>query len=271
MRIRKKDKTNVIRVGAFLTVLVTIMMIMIASIGKEHSIFDPKVEITARVGNVSNLKVGSYVELKGIRVGSVSSIQIVSPEKVEIKASILESQLKWIKQDSTVEINNAGLVGDKFLDIQAGSADAPKFNPEKDILQSVGEGGFKQIVAKGENIAATTETILLKIDGILTRLENGQKIADGVASMSSAAQNLEAITKELRGANMGTMAKSVTSSMQRLDRILGRVENGPGTANSLIYDDVLHDDLKALLGGAQRNKVLKYFIRESIKNSEKKK
>ena len=59
--------------------------------------------------------------------------------------------------------------------------------------------------------------------------------------------------------------------MQRLDRILGRVENGPGTANSLIYDDVLHDDLKALLGGAQRNKVLKYFIRESIKNSEKKK
>jgi phospholipid/cholesterol/gamma-HCH transport system substrate-binding protein len=41
--------------------------------------------------------------------------------------------------------------------------------------------------------------------------------------------------------------------------------------NSLIYSDDVHEELRALLGGANRNKVIKYFIRESIKNSEQKK
>ena len=52
---------------------------------------------------------------------------------------------------------------------------------------------------------------------------------------------------------------------------MSRIENGPGTMNSMIYDDGLHDDLRSLLGGASRNKIIKYFIRESIKGSERKK
>jgi hypothetical protein len=35
----------------------------------------------------------------------------------------------------------------------------------------------------------------------------------------------------------------------------------------LIYDDALHADLRKLLGGAERNTVIKYFIRESIKKA----
>lgn len=271
MRIRKKDKKNVIRVGAFISALTLVLMIMVTSIGKEHSVFAPKLIVTARVENVSNLKPGSYVELKGIRVGSVEAIDIISPEMVEIKAKILASHLKWIKQDSKVDISNAGLVGDKFLEISAGAADAEAFDPEKDILYAKSGSGLNQIMEKGENIAKVTENILLKIDHMLTRLDNGAVIADGATALSKAAQNLEVITKELMEAKLGTTAKNVSSTMARMDRIMGQIEKGPGTANSLIYDDALHDDLRALLGGAQRNKVIKYFIRESIKNSEKKK
>jgi hypothetical protein len=67
---------------------------------------------------------------------------------------------------------------------------------------------------------------------------------------------------------MGDMVKNVNVSMASMNRILNRVEKGPGTINSLIYDENVHDDLRALLGGAQRNKTIRYFIRESIKKSE---
>lgn len=275
MRIRKKDQSNVVKVGIFIAGLTAVLMIMIASIGKENSIFDSKVDIVARVANVSNLKPGSYVELKGIRIGTVSAINIVSEEEVEITMTILEKELKWIKEDSKVSISTAGLVGDKFVEIYKGTKEARTFKPNKDVLLSEDLTDLKKIMTKGDSIATVTDRIMLKLDTILYNLGDGKTVVDTVNNLNKASSNLEKLTADLQKANMGQMVSNVNASMMSLNkasgslsRILTRVESGPGTVNSLIYDESVHDDLKALLGGAQRNKVIKYFIRESIKKSE---
>lgn len=270
MRTRKKDKQNLVKVGAFITLLTVVLMIMVASIGKESSLFAPKADIRARVSNVSNLKPGSYVELKGIRVGSVDSIEIISEDQVEIVFTILEKELKWIRKDTTVKISNAGLVGDKFLEIVGGSKEAGAFKPHKDVLYSQETAGFEAIITKGQNIAETTNRIMVKLDNILTNMEDGKRIVETINAINRASMNLDVITRELKDAHIGSMVKSVNSSMGSVERIMSRIERGPGTMHSMIYDDSLHEDLRGLLGGAQRNKVIKYFIRESIKNSEKK-
>jgi phospholipid/cholesterol/gamma-HCH transport system substrate-binding protein len=275
---RKKDHNNLLRVGAFVTGLTIMLMVLIISIGKENSIFESKIDLKARVENVSNLKPGSYVELKGIRVGTVSNIAIISGEEVEITITILASHLKWIKKDSKVSVSTAGLVGDKFLEIYDGTKDAPTFDPKHDFLVAESVADFKKILTKGESIATITERILNKVDHLLTNIEDGKTIVKTINSFQKSSENLEKITNELREANIAKTVNNINSSMNKLDkttasmeRIMLRVEKGPGTVNSLIYDDGLHDDLRALLGGAQRNKVIKYFIRESIQNSERKK
>jgi phospholipid/cholesterol/gamma-HCH transport system substrate-binding protein len=277
MRTRKKDKQNLVKVGAFLSALTLVLMIMVASIGKENSLFDSKVLVKARVSNVSNLKPGSYVELKGIQVGAVKSIEIVSEDQVEVVFSMLEKELEWVRKDTTVVISNAGLVGDKFLEIKGGSREGGRFNPNQDILYSEAASGFAAIMSKGENIADVTTRILTKVDNLLTNMEDGKKIIDTMNSINRASMNLEAITNELKEAHLGKMVKNVNMSMANLngaagsmERIMSRIEKGPGTMNSMIYDDSLHEELRGLLGGAQRNKVIKYFIRESIKKAEKK-
>lgn len=263
---RKKDKTNLFKVGVFITGLTTVVVIMVMSIGKENSIFESKVDIKAKVENVANLKRGSYIELKGIRVGTVSDINIIADDEVQITMRILKSQLKWIKSDSKIAISTAGLVGDKYIEIYNGSKDSPKFNPEKDILLSEGMTNLKQIMSKGESIATTTERILGRVDQILVRL--GDQTAD---SIQKSTKNLEILTHDLKEAKIGEMVKNVNKTTASMARIMDQVEHGQGTVNSLLYDDGLYDDLRVLLGGAQRNKVIKYFIRESIKNAEKKK
>jgi phospholipid/cholesterol/gamma-HCH transport system substrate-binding protein len=278
MRNRKKDQKNLIKVGIFVAGLTAVLAIMVISIGKENSIFAKKIDIRARLTNVSNLKTGSSVELKGIRVGTVEDIVILSEDEVEITFSILEDKLKWIKQDSKVSITSAGLVGDKFLEVHNGTKDALPLNPEKDYLYSETGADIKQIIAKGESIATVTERILLRVDQILLNLDDGKKIIQTVDSVNRAALNLEQVTKELKDSQVGAMVKNVTSTMSKLntasgsiERVMTRIESGPGTLNSLIYSDDVHEDVRALLGGAQRNSVIKYFIRESIKKSEKKK
>jgi phospholipid/cholesterol/gamma-HCH transport system substrate-binding protein len=275
---RKKDKQNLIKVGFFLSALSFVLMIMVVSIGQESAIFHQKAIIRAVVPNVSNLKVGSYVELKGIRIGTVTDIRIISDEEVEIIMNVLNEQVKWIKQDSKVSISTAGLVGDKYVEVYKGSKEAKPFDPEKDILYSEEGIDVKKIMNTGDSIAKVTERILIKLDQVMNKIEDGQMLVSTISSLNKAATNMEKVTSELRDAQVGQMVKNVNMSMVSmskasgsLERVLSQVEKGPGTVNSLIYDESVHDDLRALLGGAQRNKVIKYFIRESIKKSEERK
>lgn len=258
---RAKDRSNLIKTGIFVTGLVAVMMVFVVSMGKESGLFEGKAMIRARVKNAEKLKTGAQVELKGLRIGFVEEIQIVSHDVVEILLKVRKDDVRWIKKDSKVEINNAGLVGDKYLEITAGSEDAGVLDPEKDILGGEEGMDFKAIAAKGTAIAATTESVLAKADALMGAID-GRRINETLDNFSRASKNMIPATEKMDKA-MGR----INSALERLDAVLARVQNGPGSAHGLIYDDSVHEDLRKLLGGAERNTVIKYFIRESIKKA----
>jgi len=261
---RQEDKKKLFKAGAFLSFLTVILMIMILSISKESSLFESKVILKARVSNVSNLQPGSYVELRGIKIGSVTNIEIVSDEEVEISMKVLEAQVQWIKKDAEVSIATAGLVGDKYLEIIPGSKDSPVLNPKTDTLTIQKKEIFNELVDKSGSIASSTEKVLAHLEALLS----SKQFEEFISSLHQSSKNLKEITAELNKAQLADSIKSLNSTSKRVDRVLNQVEAGPGTLHSLIYDDSLHEDLRTLLGGAQRNKMIKFFIRESIKKSE---
>ena len=273
---RAKDQKNLVRVGIFISILIAVLMIFVISIGKGNSLFDMKVQLKAHVTTAANLKPGAFVELKGIRIGQVDAVEIVDHQKVEILLTVREKDLQWIKSDSRINISTAGLVGDKFLEITGGTPEARNFKPSKDVLVSDEALDFKKFMNKGENIADTLARVLAKVEAILNGMDEGKKITSTMENIEKVSANLEEISNEIKDAKIGQsingMSKSMNkmaSTMDRVDRITQRIEEGPGTLNSFIYDDGAHEDLRALLGGAERNKVIKYFIRESIKAKKK--
>ena len=258
---RAKDKKNLIKVGIFVTMLTAVLMIMITAIGKESSLFESRVLLRAQVANAEALKHGAVVELRGLRIGHVQDILIIGQEQVEITLLISEKNLRWIRKDSKVEINNAGLVGDKFLQIKGGTPEAGAFEPEQDVLNYEASFDLKAIAAKGGSIADKAERVLSRLEVVLEALEP-QKLATTLEGLSRTADNVARMS-----APMGATAQRLESAAQRLDNVMERVQKGPGTAHSLVYDDALYEDLRKLLGGAERNSVIKYFIRESIKKA----
>lgn len=261
---RAQDKSNLVKVGIFVTALSIVMMIMIVAIGKESSLFSPKSTIRARVLNAENLKPGAVVELKGLRIGTVEDIVIKGLEEVEISLSVTTENLNWIKQDSKVAIQNAGLVGDKYIEIKGGDPESAKFNPEKDILSAEPSLDLKAMATKGGNIADKADRIMTKIELILAAIEP-EKINKMITGLSTSAENFAKAS-----APMSSASKKMDQAMGRLDQVMSRVEAGPGTAHSLIYDDQVYESLRKLMGGAERNSVIKYFIRESIKKAPEK-
>ncbi len=258
---RAKDKTNLIRVGIFVTGLTIVLMIMITAIGKESGLFDKKALITAHVQNAENLKTGAVVELRGLRIGHVEAIKIIGQDMVEISLIINAEDLKWIRKDSKVAISNAGLVGDKYLEIKGGTKEAGKFKEGEDVLLSEPNFDFKAIAAKGGSIADKADRVLAKLEVILEAMD-AQKLGNTIDSFSKAADNMSRASN-----SMPQTADKLQKAAATLDQVMKRIETGPGTAHAMIYDDQLYEDLRKLLGGAERNSVIKYFIRESIKKA----
>ena len=46
------------------------------------------------------------------------------------------------------------------------------------------------------------------------------------------------------------------------------LQNGDGTAALLMRDPALYEDLRSLVGGAQRNKLLRSYIRMTVEQNE---
>ncbi len=78
-------------------------------------------ELTARFGDVGSLTAGADVRVAGVKVGSVSAIEL-DPKSYLAKAHIqIQPQIK-VPSDSTIKITSDGLLGGQHVAITPGGA-----------------------------------------------------------------------------------------------------------------------------------------------------
>jgi len=84
---------------------------------------DAGYEITANFENVSGLKVKSPVTMAGVRIGRVSDIAF-DGERFEAVVKIqIESKYNTLPKDTSASIYTAGLLGEKYVGLEAGGDD----------------------------------------------------------------------------------------------------------------------------------------------------
>jgi phospholipid/cholesterol/gamma-HCH transport system substrate-binding protein len=264
--IKPSDKKNYLISGIFIFSLFVVVILTILLLDKENPLFSNNVFIKAEVKNAQNLKEGAAVQLRGIRVGVVKSIAIKDLSTLEITLGVDKKYSDWVKVDSIIAFKTQGVLGDKFLEISGGTLEAKSIQDD-DVLKTQEESVLEHLFTKGEDLIVVAGNILQKFDQMLTRIEPGR--------LDQILTNLDKLTAQsnqlMTSINSGQLNQSLINlqqSSEALKKVTGQIEKGPGTLHSLIYDQGLHEDLRSVLGGANRNKVLKYFIRESIKKGE---
>lgn len=86
------------------------------------AIFGPGTyQVTANFGSISGLREGAVVEIAGVRVGEVSSIQL-DQEYYEAQVSMSIREGVKITEDSIASIRTAGIIGDRYINISPGGA-----------------------------------------------------------------------------------------------------------------------------------------------------
>jgi len=123
-------------------------------------------------------------------------------------------------------------------------------------------------------------------DGLLHKLIYDKESAKLLDHVADASANVSALTADARTGKgvvpallndpkqketLDKLAATVDElhrSTAELNVILGRIDRGEGSLGALINDPGVYDDLRALLGRAKRNRILRTVIRHQIDKNE---
>ena len=116
-------------VGLFVVASLAALLIMVFIIARQEGLWQNYIEYQAVFKNISGLRVGSEVRLAGVVVGSVTKTSVRSDGKILVTFEVVEKHGDQIRENSVATIGMIGLLGDRSLDLTAGTLDKPVLPP----------------------------------------------------------------------------------------------------------------------------------------------
>ncbi|MEZ4815611.1 MAG: hypothetical protein R3A80_10465 [Bdellovibrionota bacterium] len=83
-------------------------------------------------------------------------------------------------------------------------------------------------------------------------------------------ENLERASDNLKKNTEGNWGTSIDKTLARLESVVTKIDKGQGTLGALVNDSSLHEDMRVLLGGAKRSKIVRFLVKQAISNSDEK-
>jgi phospholipid/cholesterol/gamma-HCH transport system substrate-binding protein len=80
-------------------------------------------QISARFTNVGDLQAGAPVSMAGVKVGRVSGVVFDSKDYKAVVSMVIDNQFNRIPDDTWANIETAGLLGAKYVGLDAGGSD----------------------------------------------------------------------------------------------------------------------------------------------------
>jgi phospholipid/cholesterol/gamma-HCH transport system substrate-binding protein len=244
--IRNRDLT----VGVFLIAGVLMFTVGIFLIGGQRKTFSRNFEVYTEFADVSGLMKGAKVQVAGSGAGEVTDILVPdSPDaRFRLRLRIDERFHSMVRADSVAVIATEGVIGDKFIQISAGSAQSVEAAPGS-TLSSKTAVDMAQMMEKGARLldetSSTIKTTGEKLNGTL----------DAATAAVSSANDVIAGLKEGKGTAGMLLRDEETAA-----RIRQTVASIQDTANSLNHTvtqaDALISDLNARQFGAKADELL---------------
>lgn len=201
------------RLGAFIFLALTLFGVMVFLIGGKQFIFKRSYRLSAPFDTVAGLEEGAPVRAGGVRVGTVEKIALPHQPggQVTVVMTLEEATREVIKKDSAASIETEGLLGNKYVAISFGSAEAEPVR-DGDAIAGRPPLDYSDLAKQaGEMIHSAQEAI------------DASKVA--IANVGEASEYLKAIT--------------------------GKINGGQGTIGALVNDRSMYSGLQATVARAQ--------------------
>ena len=117
-------------VGIFVVASMAALLVMVLIVAQQEGLFHEYVTYRTIFKNVSGLKAGSEVHLAGVTVGNVLNTAINPEGNIVVTFQVQKKYSDRVREDSRSTIGFMGLLGDKSLDLTAGSLSKAPIPPD---------------------------------------------------------------------------------------------------------------------------------------------
>jgi phospholipid/cholesterol/gamma-HCH transport system substrate-binding protein len=145
--------TKQFRLGAFLILTLGCFAVAVFLIGDRSAMFHSNYRLNAQFASVVGLEEGAPVRVGGIRKGIVTHLILPRKpdEKVTVEMDLDKTTREVVKKDSIASIRSDGLLGDKYVEVTFGSADAGNLG-NGDTIASETPIEISSLIAKTDKI-----------------------------------------------------------------------------------------------------------------------
>lgn len=109
-------------VGIFVLIGIICVGYLTIRLGKMQLIGGNYYDLNARFMSVSGLKSGAQVEMAGVQIGQVESIELDYEQQVAVVNLKIDKSVE-LTDDVIASVKTSGLIGDKYINLTPGGSD----------------------------------------------------------------------------------------------------------------------------------------------------
>jgi phospholipid/cholesterol/gamma-HCH transport system substrate-binding protein len=237
------QKKRLAAVGAFVIAGILLFAVGLFLIGNRRMMFSDTFEVYAEFSKVAGLQNGAMVRVAGLDAGEVETIHLpTSPSgRFRIKLRVRRDMHTIIRLDSVASIQSDGLVGNKFIQVEAGTDQSPQV-PDRGTIQSLEPFDLADMLHR---VNETIDLVTTMITEVRVRLDEALV---AVQTMAVEGQTMIAdVSGEIR---------AITASGQKvaadLQLIVAGVQQGKGSLGKFVNDDAVYERVKEIASEAER-------------------
>jgi phospholipid/cholesterol/gamma-HCH transport system substrate-binding protein len=230
-------------VGAFVVAGILLFGAGLFLIGDRRMLFSDTFEVYAEFANIAGLQDGAKVRVAGMDAGEVESIHVPpgpsAPFRVNLR--VREDLHQIIRVDSVATIQTDGLVGNKFVQVDAGTDAAPVV-PERGTIRS----------REPFDLSAMLQRMSETVDLVTTTIQDLKGGLDqALGSVTDTAEQAQALMNDL-GSEARTIMASARKVSGDLSVIVNSAREGKGSVGKFLTDDSLYTSARALMADAEK-------------------
>jgi len=236
-------KNRLAAVGAFVIGGLLLFAAGLFLIGDRRLLFTDTFRVYAEFKELAALDTGAKVRVAGIDAGEVEEIHVpTGPSgRFRVRMRIRSDLHPLIRVDSVAAIQNDGLVGNKFVQVQAGT-DAAAEVPDQGTIQSREPFDVADLMLAMSDTIVTVNKMLADVKG---------NVDQALGALSATATDAQGLMKDL-GGDMRTILASAQRVSGDLAVIVGDVRQGRGNIGKLVHDESLYASLKSVVADAEK-------------------
>jgi phospholipid/cholesterol/gamma-HCH transport system substrate-binding protein len=277
---KRASRKNKLVVGGFFVVMAAVAATAILLFSDDLNLLKTKSRFFASFKNAAGLHVGAPIKMGGVDIGSVQSVHISTAGDsplILLSLIVYAPYNDLMKADSEASLETQGMLGDNFLNVTTGTPEAAIL-PAESFLPTKERTDMSTIVTQSTDIIKTVGTTTAKLDRFVDTLPDAKLMRDIAKDFHTSTQELVSMLSVLNAkdsalrvfADRGTAARvdDTLASLQRtakhLESVAEKIDSGQGTAGALVNDAALYDDMRKLLGRANRSKAAKFIIQQVL-------